>query len=119
MNKIIYIVFLTISLVFISCANTTDPKEKPKMGEKGGVCYNTLTCNYGLICIDMVCEDDPCYNIKCDTWKTCEDGICKLKANRCERNEDCAGEGATCDVMHNCISDTDPCDGVTCSGAGK
>ena len=119
MNKTIYIFSILVSLSIMSCANTTNQKETPKMGAKDGVCYSTLTCNSGLICIDMICKDDPCYNIKCDNWKTCDEGSCKLKANRCEKNEDCSDSTATCDVEHNCIYKVDLCKGITCSDHGK
>ena len=119
MNKFIYIFFILTSLFVTSCANTTNQKETPKMGAKDGVCYSTLTCNSGLICIDMICKDDPCYNVKCDKWKICNEGICKLKANKCDRKEDCNDDMATCDIEHNCIYEVDLCKDVDCSNHGK
>ena len=88
------------------------------MGSEGGVCYNTLTCNSGLICIDMICKKDPCYNVECESWKTCNNGMCILKKDRCDKYEDCNNENAICDSNHYCITDTNPCEGVTCSGHG-
>jgi len=119
MNKIIFAVFIVISVIITSCADVKDTNKTPKMGAKDGVCYSSLTCNSGLICIDMICEDDPCYDVVCDSWKTCEDGSCKLLPNRCDQINDCNESALLCDVGHSCVFEENPCDGQNCSGAGK
>ncbi len=71
----------------------------------------------GLNCIEDVVN--PCDNVTCDSWKTCNstNGVCELNSGRCDSENDCQ-TNYTCDSNHNCINQSNPCEGVTCSGHG-
>ena len=69
------------------------------------------------------CSDDgssKCDNIVCDSWKACNqnDGLCKLKPDRCESTETCS-DGKVCTTQHICVNLNNPCDGISCSNHGQ
>jgi len=72
----------------------------------------------GLNCvIDVV---DKCALVDCEEWQTCnsDNGVCELTIGRCVTNDDC-DNNKSCNETHNCISEINECEGITCSSHGS
>ncbi len=79
-------------------------------------------CNSGFHLENNICIQDIidlCENVVCDEWKSCnlENGSCELKAGHCDITNDCE-VGKSCDENHNCINQSNPCEGQICSNHG-
>ncbi len=94
---------------------TPPPDERPR-----GVCtaetVNTPICdcitNYEDPDNDLICTPvDPC-NGACNTWETCNSGVCEAKPGRCNNiadcdNNSCTRKNSSVSPPPECICDTD------------
>ena len=65
----------------------------------------------------LACEaeqaPDPCAQVTCDAWKTCQAGSCALASGRCDIRDDC-GAAEVCSADHSCVAESTLCYGVAC-----
>ena len=73
-------------------------------------CFTNSDCTLFLdkpICENGICIAevvDKCSEVQCEDWKYCDDGtgLCELKFDKCDENEDCLN-GYSCDLtIHQC-----------------
>ncbi len=61
-----------------------------------------------------------CENVTCNEWQSCNssNGVCELNEGRCILNSDCR-DNKECDINHNCVNTSNPCEGQSCSNLGE
>ena len=103
--------------------NQPDPCEDVECSNHGTCILSSgeasCQCDQGYSPNGLNCElNDPCSDILCENWETCNQGACLLNPDRCYDDSNCQDE-QICDINHNCIIQSSPCEGVDCSQRGQ